>query len=70
LKSAYYMSKYVIPEMLKANKGSIINNASIQGIHSQKTVSVYAASKVNTSNICIVVCIIVNFFEYHILGFR
>jgi len=45
LKSAFRMSKYVIPHMLKVNKGSIINNASIQGIHSQKSVPAYAATK-------------------------
>jgi len=45
IKSFYWMSKFTIPIMMKAGKGSIINNASIQGIHSQVNVSAYAATK-------------------------
>ena len=35
LKSAFWMCKYVLPHMIKKQKGSIINNSSIQGINSQ-----------------------------------
>ena len=45
LKSYYLMSKYVIPEIRKRGGGSIINNASVQGLQSQKLVPAYAASK-------------------------
>eukprot|EP01116_Phalansterium_solitarium_P001819 TRINITY_DN11635_c0_g1_i1.p1 TRINITY_DN11635_c0_g1~~TRINITY_DN11635_c0_g1_i1.p1 ORF type:complete len:260 (+),score=46.85 TRINITY_DN11635_c0_g1_i1:150-929(+) len=45
LKSAFWMCKYVVPHMLKQSSGAIINNASIQGINSQKLVGVYAATK-------------------------
>lgn len=44
LKSYFLMCKEVIPHMMK-NGGSIINNASIQGVLSQKCVAPYAASK-------------------------
>jgi len=44
LKSIYLMCKEAIPHMLKTG-GSIINNASIQGLMSQKGVTAYAASK-------------------------
>jgi NAD(P)-dependent dehydrogenase (short-subunit alcohol dehydrogenase family) len=45
LKSYFLMSKYAIPEMRKRGGGVIINNASVQGLQSQKRVPPYAASK-------------------------
>jgi len=45
LKSVFWMCKFAIPHMLQAKKGSIINNASIQGLNSQKKASAYAATK-------------------------
>ncbi|MFN8009517.1 MAG: glucose 1-dehydrogenase [Terriglobia bacterium] len=45
LKGAFLMAKYAIPEMKKRKAGVIINNASVQGLHSQKLVPAYAASK-------------------------
>jgi NAD(P)-dependent dehydrogenase (short-subunit alcohol dehydrogenase family) len=45
LKSYFLMSKYCIPQMLKRGGGVIINNASVQGLQSEKKVCAYAASK-------------------------
>jgi len=45
LKSLFWLTKFVIPYMIKQKFGVIINNASIQAIASQKGVSHYAASK-------------------------
>jgi NAD(P)-dependent dehydrogenase (short-subunit alcohol dehydrogenase family) len=50
IKSFFWMTKYCIPHMLKRTENgkyqcSIINNASIQGLQSQKGVSAYAATK-------------------------
>ena len=45
LKSYFLMSKYAIPEMRTRGGGVIINNASVQGLQSQKLVPAYAASK-------------------------
>jgi NAD(P)-dependent dehydrogenase (short-subunit alcohol dehydrogenase family) len=45
LKSAFLMTKYAVPHMLKQGKGVIINTASVQGLQSAKGVSAYAASK-------------------------
>ncbi len=45
LKSHFLMAKYCIPEMKKRGGGVIINNASVQGLQSQKQVPAYAASK-------------------------
>lgn len=45
LKSHFLMSKYSIPHMKKRGGGVIINNASVQGLQSQKLVPAYAASK-------------------------
>ena len=45
LKSHFLMAKYAIPEMRKRGGGVIINNASVQGLQSQKLVPAYAASK-------------------------
>lgn len=45
LKSFFRMSKLVVPLMLARGGGAIVNNASIQGIQSQRGVPAYAASK-------------------------
>jgi NAD(P)-dependent dehydrogenase (short-subunit alcohol dehydrogenase family) len=45
LKSYFLMAKYCIPEMKRRGGGVIINNASVQGLQSQKQVPAYAASK-------------------------
>lgn len=45
LKSGFLMTKYVVPHMLKAGHGVIINTASVQGLQSAKGVSAYAATK-------------------------
>ena len=45
LKSYFLMSKYAIPEIRKRGGGVVINNASVQGLQSQKGVPAYAASK-------------------------
>jgi NAD(P)-dependent dehydrogenase (short-subunit alcohol dehydrogenase family) len=45
LKSHFLMAKFCIPEMKKRGGGVIINNASVQGLQSQKQVPAYAASK-------------------------
>jgi NAD(P)-dependent dehydrogenase (short-subunit alcohol dehydrogenase family) len=45
LKSCFLMAKYCIPEMKRRGGGVIINNASVQGLQSQKQVPAYAASK-------------------------
>ena len=45
VKSAFLLSKYAVPEMRRRGGGVIINNASAQGLQSQKLVPAYAASK-------------------------
>jgi NAD(P)-dependent dehydrogenase (short-subunit alcohol dehydrogenase family) len=45
LKSAFLVSKYTIPEMIKIGGGSIVNTASIGGIVGAENASAYAASK-------------------------
>jgi NAD(P)-dependent dehydrogenase (short-subunit alcohol dehydrogenase family) len=45
VKGTFLLCKYAIPEMRKRGGGVIINNASVQGLQSQKLVPVYAASK-------------------------
>jgi len=45
VKGCFLLCKYAIPELRKRGGGVIINNASIQGLQSQKLVPVYAASK-------------------------
>ena len=45
LKSHFLMSKHAIPEMRRRGAGVIINNASVQGLQSQRGVPAYAASK-------------------------
>ncbi len=45
LKSHFLMSKYCIPQMRVRGGGVIINNASVQGLQSEKKVCAYAASK-------------------------
>jgi NAD(P)-dependent dehydrogenase (short-subunit alcohol dehydrogenase family) len=45
LKSYFLMSKYAIPAIRRQGGGAIINNASVQGLQSQKGVPAYAASK-------------------------
>jgi NAD(P)-dependent dehydrogenase (short-subunit alcohol dehydrogenase family) len=45
LKGAYLVSRYSIPEIEKRGGGAVVNNASIQGLASQRNVAAYAASK-------------------------
>ena len=45
VKGCFLLCKYAIPEMLKRGGGVIVNNASVQGLQSQKLVPAYAASK-------------------------
>jgi NAD(P)-dependent dehydrogenase (short-subunit alcohol dehydrogenase family) len=45
VKGTFLLCKYAIPEMRRRGGGVIINNASVQGLQSQKLVPVYAASK-------------------------
>lgn len=45
LKSHFLMARYAIPEMRRRGGGVIINNASVQGLQSQRLVPAYAASK-------------------------
>jgi 3-oxoacyl-[acyl-carrier protein] reductase len=45
LKSYFLMAKYTLPELRKRGGGVVINNASVQGLQSQKGVPAYAASK-------------------------
>jgi NAD(P)-dependent dehydrogenase (short-subunit alcohol dehydrogenase family) len=45
VKGCFLLCKYAIPEMRRRRGGVIINNASVQGLQSQKMVPVYAASK-------------------------
>ena len=45
VKACFLLAKYAIPEMRRRGGGVIINNASVQGLQSQKLVPVYAASK-------------------------
>jgi NAD(P)-dependent dehydrogenase (short-subunit alcohol dehydrogenase family) len=44
-KGCFLMCKYALPEMVKRGGGVVINNASVQGLQSQKLVPAYAASK-------------------------
>jgi NAD(P)-dependent dehydrogenase (short-subunit alcohol dehydrogenase family) len=44
VKGAFLMAKHAIHEMKKRMAGFIINNASVQGLNSQKLVPAYAAS--------------------------
>jgi NAD(P)-dependent dehydrogenase (short-subunit alcohol dehydrogenase family) len=45
LKSVFLMSKYVIPHMLEAGAGSIINVSSLSGAHAGSTSHAYCAAK-------------------------
>ena len=45
VKGCFLLCKYAIPEMRKRGGGVIINNASVQGLQSQRLVPAYAASK-------------------------
>ena len=45
VKGIFLLCKFAIPEMRKRGGGVIINNASVQGLQSQKLVPAYAASK-------------------------
>jgi NAD(P)-dependent dehydrogenase (short-subunit alcohol dehydrogenase family) len=45
LKSHFLMAKYALPALRRRGGGAIINNASVQGLQSQKGVPAYAASK-------------------------
>jgi NAD(P)-dependent dehydrogenase (short-subunit alcohol dehydrogenase family) len=45
LKSYFLMAKYALPELRKRGGGVVINNASVQGLQSQKGAPAYAASK-------------------------
>src|SRR5687767_5145251 len=45
VKGCFLLCKYAIPEMRKRGGGIIVNNASVQGLQSQKLVPAYAASK-------------------------
>ena len=45
LKGVFLCSKHAVPEMLKRGKGSIVNNASINGIRGNHSQVVYSASK-------------------------
>ena len=45
LKSAFLMSKYVIPEMIKAGGGAIVNTGSVQSLTAQRNSLAYVVSK-------------------------
>ncbi|OLO36957.1 short-chain dehydrogenase [Alkalihalophilus pseudofirmus] len=45
LNSVYLMSKYVLPVMIDQNRGSIINNSSLNGILGVKGADAYSAAK-------------------------
>jgi NAD(P)-dependent dehydrogenase (short-subunit alcohol dehydrogenase family) len=45
LTSHFLLAKYAIPEMRRRGGGVIVNNASVQGLQSQRLVPAYAASK-------------------------
>jgi NAD(P)-dependent dehydrogenase (short-subunit alcohol dehydrogenase family) len=45
VKACFLLCKYAIPEMRRRGGGVIVNNASVQGLQSQKLVPAYAASK-------------------------
>lgn len=45
VKGCFLLCKYAIPEMRKRGGGVIVNNASVQGLQSQRLVPAYAASK-------------------------
>jgi NAD(P)-dependent dehydrogenase (short-subunit alcohol dehydrogenase family) len=51
LRSVFLMSKYVIPKMLEAGGGSIINNASGWGLSGGKDAASYCASKGGVVNL-------------------
>jgi NAD(P)-dependent dehydrogenase (short-subunit alcohol dehydrogenase family) len=44
LKSAFLMSKYVIPEMIKAGGGAIVNTGSVQSLTAQRNSLYYVVS--------------------------
>jgi len=45
IKGAMYLTRSVIPHMLKTGKGSIVNMSSVNGLVSEPYLSVYSASK-------------------------
>ena len=45
VKGAMYLSRAVIPHMLKSGRGSIVNMSSVNGLVSEPFLSVYSASK-------------------------
>ena len=45
LKSAFLMSKYVIPEMIKRGGGTIVNTGSVQSVTAQRNSAHYVVSK-------------------------
>jgi NAD(P)-dependent dehydrogenase (short-subunit alcohol dehydrogenase family) len=45
VKGCFLLCKYALPAMRKRGGGVIVNNASVQGLQSQKLVPAYAASK-------------------------
>jgi len=45
VKGTYFMSKYVIPHMLRQGKGSIVNNSSVGGLNGFPGLAAYTASK-------------------------
>ena len=45
LKSAFFMAKYCLPNMMERGSGVIINTASVQGLQSAPMIPAYAASK-------------------------
>ena len=45
LKSVFLLSKYAIPEMIRAGGGSIVNSASVKGLQGMENASAYTASK-------------------------
>ena len=45
VKGCFLLCKYAIPELRRRGGGVIVNNASVQGLQSQKLVPAYAASK-------------------------
>ena len=45
LKGAWIVGRHVIPHMIAAKRGSIVNNSSIAGLRGMARLSHYAASK-------------------------
>lgn len=45
VKSIYLLAKYVIPQMIKQGKGSIVNTASVSGLRGDFSMAAYNASK-------------------------